>query len=706
MVQALIGGLVFASIAGLYWLEQTGHAGRNLSGWEYRYRDAVTAAGRFEPPDDRLLFLAIDSTSVSLSDLDLKTLFADVKPDSAEFRALNMMAAGWPWSREIYALLADRLFAAGARAVVFDLLFPKPAPGDEAFQDALNRFRGRVVVGSNFLSEVIGPGQESWGLNLPSTSVVPDSQPGHPSIGYVNFWPGPNGIVRSARYHATLEQMQGAPAPSTVTPETPISLAARAAATLDANVSAAGFEDRLIRFSGPPGTFPPIPVYQIFVPLYWQRNFSAGEVVRGKVVIVGPYGNWAHDEHATPFGAMPGPELQLNSINALLHHAFIYEWPVWTRYLLLGLAALVAWIASIFIARTWLRLVAFVLLGVAYLALVKLTYDHANTILFAIPPVLTFGLSGFGGFIYDFTRETLEKLRIRRTLESYVSSDVVRDILDNPASYLKALGGQRTNVALLMSDLRGFTSISEQMDSEQLVAQLNEYLSAMVDDIFAQRGSVDKFVGDAILAVWGHLNSQGAAQDTAFAIKAALQMGKSLRQLNTSWESRGLGSFEMGIGINFGEVIFGNIGSSRKMEPTVIGDTVNTTARLEDMTKDYGRELLIGETAASLVRESFTLQFVDRVALSGKALPLDLYSVLDGLDEARQSTMNAYLETYERAQAAYRKGAFVEAAAQFEACRQHWPNDKLVSVYVQRCQQFVEHPPEGEWQGVHVVTSK
>ena len=150
MVQALIGGLVFASIAGLYWLEQTGHAGRNLSGWEYRYRDAVTAAGRFEPPDDRLLFLAIDSTSVSLSDLDLKTLFADVKPDSAEFRALNIMAAGWPWSREIYALLADRLFAAGARAVVFDLLFPKPAPGDEAFQDALNRFRGRVVVGSNF----------------------------------------------------------------------------------------------------------------------------------------------------------------------------------------------------------------------------------------------------------------------------------------------------------------------------------------------------------------------------------------------------------------------------------------------------------------------------------------------------------------------------------------------------------------------------
>ncbi|MEP6685800.1 MAG: adenylate/guanylate cyclase domain-containing protein [Verrucomicrobiota bacterium] len=697
---------MFACVAGLYWLEQTGHAGRNLSDWEYRYRDAVTAAGRFQPPDDRLLFLAIDSTSVSLSDLDLKTLYADVKQDSAEFRALNIMAAGWPWSREIYALLADRLFEAGASAVVFDLLFPKPAPGDEAFQKALNRFHGRVVVGSNFVSEVIGPGRESWSLNLPSITVVPDAQPGHPSIGYVNFWPGPNGVVRSARYHATLEQMQGGPAPDAVTSETPSSLATRAAAALNAANSSEGFEDRLIRFSGPVGTFTPIPAYQVFVPIYWQRNFSGGDLIRGKVVIVGPYGNWAHDEHATPFGAMPGPELQLNSINALLHHAFISEWPAWTRYLLLALAALGAWIVSTSIVRTWLRVAAFVLLGAAYLAIVKLCYDHANAILFAIPPVLTFGISGLGGFIYDFTRETLEKLRIRRTLEAYVSSDVVRDILDNPASYLKALGGQRTSVALLMSDLRGFTSIAEQVDSHELVAQLNEYLSAMVDDIFALRGSVDKFIGDAILAVWGHLNSSGAAQDTASAIEAALRMQTSLRQLNTGWQSRGLRPFQMGCGVNFGEVIFGNVGSSRKMQPTVIGDAVNATARLEGLTKDYGRELLVGETAAELVRTSFTLQFVDRVVLQGKARPLDLYSVLDGLDQAQKSSMNVYLEIYDGAQTAYRKGAFSKAAALFESCLDHWPNDKLVSIYVKRCHWLAEHPPEGEWQGVHVTTHK
>ncbi|MDP9254647.1 MAG: CHASE2 domain-containing protein, partial [Verrucomicrobiota bacterium] len=416
--------------------------------------------------------------------------------------------------------------------------------------------------------------------------------------------------------------------------------------------------------------------------------------------------NWAHDEHATPFGQMPGPELQLNSLNALLHHAFIQEWPVWTNYLLIALGAVAAAFLTMFVAKTWLRLAAFILLGALYLAVVKFAYDHASIIVLGIPPLITFGVSGLGCFIYDYTHETLEKLRVRRTLEAYVSKDVVRDILDNPTSYLNSLGGQRTRVALLMTDLRGFTSISEQMDSHKLVAQLNEYLSVMVDDIFALRGSVDKFIGDAILAVWGHLNSGGPAQDAALCVRAALRMRDSLHRLNSEWQSRGLRSFAMGCGINFGEVIFGNIGSSRKMEPTVIGDTVNIAARLEGLTKDYGRDVLVGEAAANLVRDSFTLQFVDRVILQGKVQPLDLYSVLDLSDATRNSSMTTYLEIYNRAQDAYRSARFTEAATQFRSCLQHWPDDRLAPLYVERCEALIKHPPEDAWNGVHVATHK
>lgn len=684
-VQAVICGFTFAAVTAFFYLEQTGRAGRTLLGWELRYRDAVTVSGRFNAPDERLIFLGIDSSSVSLSELDLQTLFADVAPGSIEARALEIMAGGWPWSREIYALIAERLFQAGARAVVFDLLFPKPGPGDDSFQDALRQFPGRIVLGTNFVAETIGPGREAWALTLPSTTIVSGGAPEATTFGYVNFWPAFDGVVRNVYYHTTLDQLQGAPPPATVTPEMPASLAARAAATVSASDLTEPFQSRLIRFSGPPGTFPAIPIYQIFVPQYWQRNFAGGEAFRDKIVFVGPAGNWAHDEHSTPFGQMPGPELQINSLNALLHRTFLREWPPWTGTFLIFMAALTAWLLAVAIGKAWLRLGAFVLLGAGYLAGIKLAHDHLDTVVLAIPPLLTLSLGGLGAFIYDYTRETIEKLRVRRTLEAYVSSDVVRDVLDNPASYLNALGGTRAHVALLMTDLRGFTTISEQMDSSKLVAQLNEYLSAMIDDIFAVRGSVDKFIGDAILAVWGHLNSGGPAQDTTRAIDAFFRMRASLQRLNADWEARGMSPFVMGCGINFGEVIFGNIGSSRKMEPTVIGDPVNVVARLESLTKEYDREILIGQAAADLVRESYTLQFIDRVAVKGKTKPLDLYSVIGSIGESRPPSLTSYLQLYESAQTAYRAGSFQEAATLFGDCLVHWPGDAVASLYLQRC---------------------
>src|SRR2546422_6645660 len=251
LVQAFICALIFFGVSGLYTVERAGHAGRTLSNWEYTYRDAVTARGRFNPPDGRLLFLGIDSTSVSLSDLDLKTLFADVEPGGAEHRALNLIASGWPWSREVYGLLVERLLHAGARAVVFDLLFPKPAPGDEAFQAAFGRYPGRVFAGSNFVFEVVGPGRQAWALDLPSSSVVPDSTPQNPAIGYVNFWPGFNGIIRSVQYRTTLEQLEGGSTPAALTPEVPASLAARVAASLGVIKIDEPFRPHFIRFSGP-----------------------------------------------------------------------------------------------------------------------------------------------------------------------------------------------------------------------------------------------------------------------------------------------------------------------------------------------------------------------------------------------------------------------------------------------------------------------
>ena len=293
----------------------------------------------------------------------------------------------------------------------------------------------------------------------------------------------------------------------------PSSLAFRGASKFGAPNLAQPFQPHLFRYSGPPGTFTAIPIFQVFVPDYWQRNLGGGAAFRDRVVLVGLYGNWLQDAHATPFGLMPGPEIHLNMINALLHHAFLHELPAWIGDVLIDPGGGRGLAPDCPCPKTWLRAIAFVLLAAGYIFSVILAYNRADTVVLAIPPVLAFGVVGLVSFVSDFTHETLEKLRIRRTLEAYVSKDVVREVLDNPQSYLSKLGGEREKVALIVTDLRGFTTMSEEMDSSQLVAQLNEYLSVMVDDIFSRRGSVDKFIGDAILAVWGHVNSEGPAQD-------------------------------------------------------------------------------------------------------------------------------------------------------------------------------------------------
>jgi adenylate cyclase len=228
----------------------------------------------------------------------------------------------------------------------------------------------------------------------------------------------------------------------------------------------------------------------------------------------------------------------------------------------------------------------------------------------------------------------------------------------------------------------------------------------MVDDIFSKRGSVDKFIGDAILAVWGHVKSEGPAQDVLLAIEAALLMNESLRRLNAEWQDRGLRAFEMGCGINFGEVIFGNIGSSRKMEPTVIGDAVNVTSRLEGLTKDYGRPILLGEAAADLAGDTFRFQYVDRVTLKGKTKPLRVYSIVSRRGAALDPKTEAYLEAYDRAQASYSAGDVKEALVLFENGLLHSPDDSLLRLYIERCTTFLERPSPTEWTGIHVAEHK
>jgi adenylate cyclase len=212
------------------------------------------------------------------------------------------------------------------------------------------------------------------------------------------------------------------------------------------------------------------------------------------------------------------------------------------------------------------------------------------------------------GLAADFTLERVEKRRVRQTLERYVSRDVVREMLDRPKLYEQSLGGVTKRVTILFSDIRGYSRVSAQSDPHALVAQLNEYLTAMVECVFRFGGTLDKFMGDAVMAVWGNVRSAGAAEDAVAAVRAALAMREELARLNEKWRGQGLPPLQIGIALNHGPVIAGNIGSPQRMEFTVIGDPVNVTWKMQELTKKVSADLVVSKSIEPLIVEHFELR--------------------------------------------------------------------------------------------------
>lgn len=594
------------------------------------YRDTITRFGRRTLPNPDLLFLAIDADSVGLDEIDIKELYGLTDEQSEEARALNLMTQRWPWAREVYALILDRLARAGVRVVIFDLTFPTETEGDAPFRMALDRYRDKVVIGSNF---ILGTTREyatvAASHTRPPESLVPQSVPMDDRIGFTNFWPDEDEVVRRAQYRVTFDQVQGhLPQPQS---EQYVSLGARG--LMKAGFAAAvpeGLQDHVFRFTAPPGEgFPPHSIFEIFVPDYWKHNYRSGEFFRNKIVVIGAEGNWQHDEHATPFGTMAGPELHLNAINAALHHEFIHELPASAFVLVTAGTALLALVLSLFVRSPWIRLGGLLVCNTAAPWIALYIFNQASTFVPLVGPALEVNGIVLLGLISDFALERLDKVRVRRTLERYVSRDVVREMLDQPKAYAQSLGGVMKSVTILFSDIRGYSLVSARSDPQTLVTQLNEYLTAMVECVFRFGGTLDKFIGDAVMAVWGNIHSHGAADDAANAVRAALAMQEKLARLNQEWKTRGLPELRTGVAVHHGEVVVGNVGSPQRMEFTVIGEAVNVTWKLQELTKEVGCDFIVSEQVRSLVTDRTDFRSIGSANLEGIEEPVELYTVGD-----------------------------------------------------------------------------
>jgi adenylate cyclase len=506
-------------------------------------------------------------------------------------------------------------------------------------------------------------------------------------------------------YRVTNRQLAGLPPhPSQ---EVYQSLSARALTEIGhANDVPQGFDAHMLRFSAV-NAYEPRPLYEVFDPKFWRFNYADGAFFKDKIVIVGASAQIFHDVVDTPMSpATLGPALHLQAMAAALDHEFLRPVPSKVRLALVAAAGLVAWSLVAFFRRPLLCVGALVLLTVTYLGTARLLYDKTGLLLLTVPVLSALVLSGSFSLGFEYFLERLEKLRTRRTLERYVSKNLVAEILENPDSYYSSLRGVRVPVTILFSDLIGFTTLAEKADPEALVAQLNEYLSRMTSEIFSNGGTLDKFIGDAIMAVWGNVRSLGTAQDAKSCARAALGMRRALNQLNQTWREQGRMGLGMGIGVNHGEVIVGNIGSQDRMDPTVIGDAVNLASRLEGLTRVYGVDLLVGASVAELVRDEVYLRSVARVQVKGKTKPVDVFTFIAARGEETDREFLKWLETYEEALEKFRARDFTDAKILFSRFLEFYPDDLLAKMYLLRALEYEQVPPDEAWEAVEVFKKK
>jgi adenylate cyclase len=660
---------------------------------EQSFEDLLRREGRKTTPPPDFVFLGIDQSTMQLPPLTPEELAAS--------RGLQLLSERpYPWSREVWALLLDRLFAAGARVVMFDLLFNKPNDGDEAFHTALDRYRDKVVVSGNF------DFQNGVQAITPNAALIAPPQFQDDRVGFVNFWPDEiDGKTRAATYRVTNRQLAGLPPePGDQVYD---SLAARALAKIGhANDVPDDFRGHMMRFTAA-DAFQPRPLYEVFDPKLWQTNYGSGAFFKDKVVLVGPSAQVWHDVVDTPMSpATSGPTLHFQAMAAALGHEFLRPTPRRFEMMLVCAAGLVAWLLVAFVRKPLICLGGLVAVTVGYLLTARLLYDNTGLLLLTVPVLSALVLSGLFSLGFEYFLERLEKVRTRRTLERYVSKNLVAEILENPDSYYSSLRGMRVPVTILFSDLIGFTTLAEKADPEALVAQLNEYLSRMTSVIFNNGGTLDKFIGDAIMAVWGNVRSLGTAQDATACARAALGMRRELSQLNQTWREQGRMGLGMGIGVNHGEVIVGNIGSQERMDPTVIGDAVNLASRLEALTRTYGVDMLVGASVAELVRDEVYLRSVARVQVKGKTKPVDVFTFVAGREDEIDPEFLKWLETYEEALEKFRIRDFTDAKILFSRFLEFYPDDMLAKMYLQRALEYEQVPPDEGWEAVEVFKKK
>jgi len=452
----------------------------------------------------------------------------------------------------------------------------------------------------------------------------------------------------------------------------------------------------LINYLGPPRTFPHYSIADIL------SGKIPPETFRNKIVLVGATAIGIYDLRVTPFSStFPGVEIHATVIDNILHQNFLTHSSI-TRFIDICAIILFGLMIGLLIPR--LRpvtgMVAAFLIIVAFVAVNFFSFFMFNAWLNLVYPFVTMTTIYLGITIYHYFKEEREKKKIRGAFQYYMTASVINEMLKDP-SKLK-LGGDKKELTVLFSDIRGFTTISEKLTPEELVALLNEYLTVMTNQVFHYDGLLDKYMGDAIMAVFGApLTQPDHAKRACF---TALAMMKELRRLQEKWRAEGRPAFDIGIGINSGDMVVGNMGSEMRFDYTVMGDMVNLGSRLEGINKEYGTNIIISEFTYEMVKDSMCCRELDGVRVKGKIKPVKIYELLG--EKKDQPDCQAMMDVFAQGLAFYRERKWDEAIAAFQSVLAIRPGDYVSTMYMDRCKNLKEQPPAEPWDGVFVMTKK
>lgn len=706
----VVGGalVAFASAAAALLLWTSGALDR----WEYRTWDwRASVMARPAPSTGKVRLVLLDQNSLDWGQRE--------------------NGLSWPWPREVYGAIIEYLRRAGAKSVAFDVLFTEPSKygvgDDRALGSAVGGFKG--FVGALFLADRTGsetvwpPGLSPFPLAIDGFDPLGPRSPGGdrvtaqrasfpvPEIGSqaailadVQHDPDPDGVYRRVRLFRVFD---GRAVPS-------LALASLLAASPGAGVAMrpggmtiAGKAvplDRkgyaILRFRGPSGTYP---AFSAAAVIQSELRLQAGEepvirdpeAFRDRHVIFGFSAPGLFDLRPAPIGGLfSGAEIQATALDNLLEGDFLSEVTTPVTAALTVLLALLAAIPVLFSRSAGKSILFFAVFLPLPAGLSLAAYAQGYWVPLVVVEIAV-SVSLLGALTVNYATEGRQKRFIKNAFRQYLSPQVIEQLIAHPER-LK-LGGERRILSVFFSDLQGFTSIAEGLDPEELTALLNDYLSAMTDIIHDEGGTLDKYVGDAIIAFWNAPLEQ--PDHAARAARSAIRCQARLSELRPAFRERIGKDLKMRIGLNTGTAIVGNMGSHSRFDYTVLGDAVNLASRLEGINKQFGTWVLASEALRNAAGDALAAREISRVAVVGRREAVRVFELFPKEESAaRADTHRAFAAGLDD----FTAGRFSEAIGKFQPIAEI---DPAAAAYLRKCRALAESPPEG-WEGVWTATEK